>query len=109
VDGLRVLIPDAIFTSYKRSALSLHEIEEASVSHVSRVPAGTGSQMPVVMMENCRNVFLTECFALPGTDIFLEVSGEDTANISLVGNDLSSAKTDVKLSAKVSKEQVRNK
>jgi hypothetical protein len=109
VDGLRVLIPDAIFTSYKRSALSLHEIEEAAASHVFRAPAGTGSQMPVVMMENCRNVFLTECFALPGTDIFLEVSGQDSANISLVGNDLSSAKTDVKLSAKVSKEQVRNK
>lgn len=108
-DGLRVLIPDTIFASYKRSALSLHEVEEAVVSHVFRAPAGAGSQMPVVMMENCRNVFLTKCFALPGTDIFLEVSGEDTANISLVGNDLSRAKTGVELSANVSKGQVRNK
>ena len=60
-------------------------------------------------MENCRDAFLTKCFALPGTDVFLGISGEDTTNISLVGNDLSKVKTSVELSAKVSKGQVRNK
>ncbi|MHC4557054.1 MAG: glycoside hydrolase family 28 protein [Planctomycetota bacterium] len=109
VDGLRVLIPDNIFDSYKRSALSLHEVEEAIVSDVLRAPAGDGSRMPVVMMENCRNAFLTKCFALPGTDIFLGISGEDTANISLAGNDLSKSETGVKLSAEVSKGQIRNR
>ncbi|MHC4426393.1 MAG: glycoside hydrolase family 28 protein [Planctomycetota bacterium] len=109
VDGLRVLIPDAVFASYKRSALSLHEVEEAVVSDVFRAPAGADSRMPVVIMENCRNAFLTKCFALAQTDIFLGVDGEDTANISLAGNDLSGAKTGVKLSSEVSKGQVRNK
>jgi hypothetical protein len=108
VDGLRVLIPDTIFASYKRSALSLHEVEDAVVSNVLRAPDGAGSQMPMVAMENCRNAFLTKCFAPPGTDIFLEVSGEETANISLVGNDLSGAKTGAALSEEVSKNQVRN-
>lgn len=109
LDCLRVLIPDAVFAGYKRSALSLHEVEEAVVSDVFRTPAGAGSRMPVIIMENCRNAFLTRCFALPETDIFLGVDGKDTANISLVGNDLGGAKTSVELSAKVSKEQVRNK
>jgi len=109
VDGLRVLIPDAVFAGYRRFALSLHEVEEAVVSDVFRTPAGAGSRMPVIMMGNCRNVFLTRCFALPETDVFLGVDGEDTANISLVGNDLSGAKTSVELSTKVSKEQVRKK
>jgi len=109
VDGLRVLIPDTIFAGYKRSALSLHEVQEAVVNDVFRAPAGAGSRMPVVMMENCRNALLTKCFALPETDIFLGVGGEQTANISLVGNDLSKAMTGVELSTQVPKGQVRNK
>jgi len=109
VDGLRVLIPKGVFARYERSALSLHEVEEPVVSDVFRAPAGNGSKMPVVTMENCRNAFLTKCLALPGTDIFLGIKGEDTANISLVGNDLSKAKTGMELSPEVSKEQVRSK
>jgi hypothetical protein len=61
------------------------------------------------MMENCRNAFLTKCFALPGTDIFLSISGEDTANISLTGNDLSKAETGLRLSEEVPKGQIRNR
>ena len=103
VDSLRVLIPDVIFTKYKRSALSLHEVEDAMVSSVLRKPAGAGSGMPVVMMENCQNSLLTKCFAFPGTDVFLELDGQRTANISVTGNDLSKAKEAVKKSAAVPK------
>jgi len=103
VDSLRVFIPDGIFAKHKRSALSLHEVEDAIVSSVLRKPAGAGSGMPVIMMENCQNSFLTKCFALPGTDVFLELDGERTANISVTGNDLSKAKEGVKTSAAVPK------
>ncbi|MHC4629390.1 MAG: glycoside hydrolase family 28 protein [Planctomycetota bacterium] len=117
VDGLRVFIPDAVFTRYERSALSLHGIDEATVSAISRSPAGAGSAMPVVVMENCRSAFLTECFALPGafltecfalpgTGVFLTVDGPNTANISLVGNDLSRAKVPVDPSAQVPQGQI---
>ncbi len=107
VDGLRVLIPENIFTKYPRSALSLHQVGGAVASSVCRRPAGAGSQMPVVVMENCRDSFLTKCFALPGTDTFLGISGENTANISLAGNDLSKARIPVGLAPDVSQEQVR--
>ncbi|MFH1718397.1 MAG: glycosyl hydrolase family 28 protein [Planctomycetota bacterium] len=106
VDGLKVFIPDTIFDAHKRSALSLHEVEHSVVSNVIRTPAGAGSRMPVVTMENCTSALLTKCFALPETDIFLGLEGKDTANISLIGNDLSRAETDVKLSAEVSKVQI---
>jgi polygalacturonase len=108
LDGLRVFIPEAVFGKYERSALSLHEAEGAVVSDVVRVPPGQGSQVPVVLMENCRAAFLTKCFAPPGTGVFLGVDGENTADISLTGNDLKRARTSVSVSAKVPAEQVSN-
>ena len=109
VDGLRVFIPEAIFARYERCALSLHEVDEVTVSGIYRSPAGAGSAMPVVMMENCRSAFLKACFALPGTDVFLAVDGPDTANISLVGNDLSRAKVAVEPSARVPQGQITHR
>jgi hypothetical protein len=109
VDGLRVFIPDAVFDRHERSALSLHEADKAAVSAIHRSPAGAGSRMPVVMMENCRNAFLTQCFALPETDVFLGVGGPNTANISLAGNDLSKAEAPVKPSAEVPEGQITNR
>jgi len=109
IDGLRMFIPDAVFARHKRSALSLHEVDEATVSGIHRSPAGAGSRMPLVMMENCRNAFLTECFALLGTEVFLAVDGPDTANISLLGNDLSRAKVAVEPSAQVPQGQITNR
>jgi hypothetical protein len=109
VDGLRVFIPDAVFDRYGRSALSLHEVDKAAASAIHRSPAGAGAWTPVVAMENCRNAFLTSCFALPGTDVFLGVDGPDTVNISLAGNDLSKAKVAVKPSGEVSEDQITNR
>ena len=106
IDGLRVFIPDAVFGRYKRSALSLHEVDRATVSGIHRSPAGDGSQMPVVMMEDCRDVFLTQCFALPGTGVFLGVHGQSTANISLAANDLSKAGSAVELSEEVPTDRI---
>jgi hypothetical protein len=53
-DGLRVLIPENIFAKYQRSALSLHQVDGALVRNISRRPDNAGSQMPVVVVENCR-------------------------------------------------------
>lgn len=58
VDGLRVLIPEEVFTKYHRSALSLHSVSKATVSEVRREPTGGDPNGPVVRMEDCRDVFL---------------------------------------------------
>jgi hypothetical protein len=108
VDDLRVLIPDDVYARHPRSALSLHHVQGAALTAIHRRPAGTGSAMPVVNMESCRDVFLTNCFALPGTDIFLKLSGQDTANISLKGNDLRKAKTPLHVGDNVSQGEIRD-
>jgi len=108
VSGLRVSIPDEVFARYNRSALSLHNVSDAVVSDVRRQPAGTGSDVPVVMMEDCRDAMLTQCSALPQTGVFLGVAGGGTAGIRLKGNDLSAAKEAAHLCEDVPKGAVRD-
>jgi polygalacturonase len=108
VNGLRVLIPDEVFAKYNRSALSLHSVSKATISDIRREPAGADSNVPVVMMEDCRETLLTGCLALPNTGVFLGLAGKETVNISLKANDLTSAKEVVHVSADVSKETIRN-
>ncbi|MCU0916884.1 MAG: glycosyl hydrolase family 28 protein, partial [Planctomycetes bacterium] len=75
VDHLRVLIPDDVFARHPRSALSLHNVTKATLHDLGRGPAGAGSEVPIVMMEDCRNVLLTGCLALPDTGVFLALAG----------------------------------
>jgi hypothetical protein len=58
VDGLRVFVPEDVFSKYNRSALLLYEVDTGTIGDVLRRPDGTGSQMPVVVAENCRNTSL---------------------------------------------------
>jgi hypothetical protein len=50
------------------------------------------SDKPVVKMKNVRDAFIQGCRAFPGTGSFLELTGKNSGNILLVGNDLSAAK-----------------
>jgi hypothetical protein len=106
VDCLRVLIPEKVFAKYPRRALSLHNVDKALVSNVWREPAGYTSQSmpklrvgvppePVVILENCRNSWVTKCLAQPGTEAFLQVRGKESANISVRGNEFQQAKKGV--------------
>jgi polygalacturonase len=108
VNGLRVLIPDEVFTKYNRSALSLHSVNKATLTDIRREPAGADSNVPVVMMGDCRNALLTGCLALPNTGVFLGLAGKATAHISLKANDLSAAGKTIHAPEEVSKEAVKN-
>jgi polygalacturonase len=108
VDHLRVLIPDEVFAKYNRSALSLHSVSKATLTDIRREPAGADSNVPVVMMEDCRNALLTGCLTLPNTGIFLDLAGKETAHISLKANDLTSAREAVRVSKEVPEGVVRD-
>lgn len=108
VDGLRVFIPDDVFAQHNRSALSLHHVSQAVLSDIRRRPGGADSDVPVVMMEDCRDTFLTKCFALPGTGVFLSVAGKETANVSIKSNDFRAAYKPMCLSEEVRKEAIRD-
>jgi polygalacturonase len=108
VNGLRVLIPDDVFAQYNRSALSLHSVTKSVLTDIRREPPGADSSIPVMMMENCRDCLLTGCLALPNTGVFLGLAGQETANISLKANDLTSAREAVHVSEGVPKETIRD-
>jgi polygalacturonase len=106
VDHLQVWIPEQVYDKFPRAALSLHNVNGADLSHIRRISGGTGKSAPVVVLENCRDGFLSSCQALPGTEVFLSVRGKNTQRISLAGNDFSQASNAVQLGPKVKKQQV---
>jgi hypothetical protein len=101
LSSLRVFIPDEVFAKHNRSALSLHNVSQAVIADVRRTPGGADSDVPVVMMENCRNALLTACQAAPNTGVFLALTGAETTNIAFKANDLANARKAVQISENV--------
>lgn len=106
VDHLQVLIPGQVFKQFPRAALSLHNVDGADLSHLRRISGRLGKGAPVVLLENCRDGFLSSCKAAPEVEVFLNVKGQDTRRISLAGNDLCQARTPVQLGPEVNKQEV---
>ena len=107
LDNIRVIIPEDIFSQFDRSAVAIFETENGIVRSISRQPAGIGGHQPVISMDNCRHMMVTNCFALSGTPVFLGVSGNKTSTISLTGNDLSEAKKTVVITEDVPGDAVK--
>lgn len=104
---IKVLIAEGAFAKYERSAVSLHEVEDGLVRRVYREPAGEGGTLPVVFMENCQQMMLSDCAPAPGTPALLGVRGDKTAGISLMGNDVRAAKQIVQTGDEVSTNAVK--
>jgi hypothetical protein len=49
------------------------------------------SRMPVMRLKQVRRAFIRGCSASPDTGTYLQVEGEETEKISVMGNDLSEA------------------
>jgi len=107
VDGLRVLVEERAYREYGRRALSVHETARANIRSVSRLPAGPGGD-PILYLENCQQVLVSSCIALPGAGTFLGVSGMNSADISLAGNDLHAAHEKIRLDGGAAGEAVRS-
>ena len=106
VDHLQVWIPEQVYERFPRAALSLHNVENADLSHIRRIAGRLGKEAPVLVLENCRDGLLSSCKALPQTDVYLSVKGAGTRRISLAGNDLGHAETAVRLGPEVEREEV---
>jgi hypothetical protein len=65
-----------------------------------------GKGAPVVLMENCRDGFLSSCKTLPPMEVFLWVKGQKTQKITLAGNDFSQGALAVQLGPEVKKDEV---
>jgi hypothetical protein len=108
VDNVRVAIDENVFKQFDRSALAIFNSQNGVVENVRREPAGKTGGQPVVAFSNCGQMFVTGCFAPPGTPVFLGLSGEKTKEIHLAGNDLNQAAMPVRRSKEVSSGAVQN-
>jgi len=83
VDNLRVLMTEADYAKYERSALEGSEMENCVLRNVFRSPSGAGGSGPVISLRNCRGALVTDCLTEPGTPCVVALFGEKTANISV--------------------------
>jgi hypothetical protein len=86
LDNLRVFVDPATAGKFDRSAIALFESENATLKNIQLLPP---SHQPVIALNDCRQVLVTDCLLPPKTPAFVGVSGKDTSGISLTGNALS--------------------
>lgn len=108
VDNIRVLVSDEVHRQYERSAISGHLLEQGTIRAVSRSPAGAGGKLPVISLQDCRQMLITNSQAAPGTPVFVGLSGKQSDQISLVGNDLSNAISPVVRAEEVAADAVKD-
>jgi hypothetical protein len=61
LDNVRVLIEEDVFQQYERSAICGHELENGTFRNIYRQPGGDGGELPVVSLNDCRHMLLTDC------------------------------------------------
>ncbi len=86
LDNVRVVIAEQAFRKHERSAVSGHELEDGTIRGVHRWSGGTESTVPVIALHGCRRMIVTGCILPRGSEAFLKVSGERTADITVMGN-----------------------
>jgi hypothetical protein len=79
------------FALHERSALAIYESKNGIIRTVFRNQPGTDVPVPVISLGNCENFFITDCIAEPGTPVFVGISGQKTANISIGTSGLEAA------------------
>jgi hypothetical protein len=86
-----------------RSALSLEEVDGAVIDGFEGRQAKLNAEAPSVQLTNVKDVMIRDAKATVGTGTFLKVTGPDSREVSLFGNDLRKAKVAVQLDSGVDK------
>lgn len=73
-----------------RPAIVLDDVEGARI--IAMTTSRVNGSMPVVSMANARNITISDSTAPAGTGTFVAVSGNNSANIVLAGDDLRGAR-----------------
>jgi hypothetical protein len=88
-----------------QSALRVDDAQDLELNGFAGRPAQAG--VPAVRFTNVDGATVRDSNALPGTDIFLEIAGDRSRSIRLVGNDLSPAKIPYRTGAGAQTDTVR--
>ena len=82
-------------------------VENLEVNGLIARQALLEADAPVVHLTDVKGAFLRGCRAERGSGTFVQVEGEASSNISMIGNDLSLARDPVSLAEDVPTEAVR--
>jgi len=82
LDGIKVIIGEKSFKKYPRSAVSANHVSNAVIRNVLRRPAGISAPPPVIMLNGCRDVLVTNC--LGGEKNFVGIEGEKTKRVTIL-------------------------
>jgi len=74
------------------SAISCKQIKHIQIRGFAGKQAGVNGKASAIALVDVKSGYLAHCMALPGTTVFLQVSGSGT--VQLVGNDLIAANLD---------------
>jgi hypothetical protein len=85
-------VPTPSATGNAGPALVCDDVSDLSIDGIS---ARADKEQPLVRFANVHEALVKGCNAPEATSVFLEVSGEHSKSIALMGNDLRSAKTAV--------------
>lgn len=91
LDNVRVLGEGTNSQQFDRSTVALHWAEDGIIRGLWRAPFDPRARLPVLTLDNCRGMIISDCVAAAGTPVFLGLRGTSTARIALSANDLSQA------------------
>lgn len=86
-------------TTKQGSSIKAENIKQLEVDGVKTLKPLAGT--PVITLNNTENVFLRNCWPVEGTDVFLNLQGKETKNITVKGNNFKYAKTPMQKDASV--------
>ncbi len=91
-------------TPDQRPGLVCDDVDALEVAGCAFGPPQGGG--PAIRLVNTRDAFLHGCRAAPGTSAWVQLSGAQTANVTLVGNELSAAASPLEAAQDVPKQAV---
>jgi hypothetical protein len=100
VNGLRMMNVEYVLEEPDmRPALMLEDVKNLDVDGFAATPPASGE--PLIRLKQVRRAFLRGCSAAPDTKTFLQVEGDQSEKITLIGNDLSEASVAVSVATGV--------
>lgn len=90
VRGLRLRQVDFVLArDEQRPVLALYDARTVGVTGLTATHRN--SDYPMIRLRQCKEIALQQCAAPPSTPLFLEVTGDQTEHVTIVGCDLSFA------------------
>jgi hypothetical protein len=86
-----------------QSAITIEDADGVEIDGFSGRQAWVGRDVPAIAFKNVSDAMIRDSKAPEGTATFLKVTGHDSHDISLFGNDLRKAKMPIQLDTDVDK------